>query len=154
AGSASALLIWDWMFGKPDVSMGCNGMLAGLVAITAPGAFVNATSSIVIGAIAGAIVGFGVLLSERVLKIDVPCGAISVHGFCGTFGALCVGIFADGSYGAGWSGIGASDYMGVAGRGVTGLLYGDIRQFIAQLVGAGVNIAWAFGLTFIVFKVV
>jgi Amt family ammonium transporter len=154
SGSAVALLLWYWMFGKPDVTMACNGMLAGLVAITAPCAFVNATSSIAIGAIAGAVVCFGVLFNERVLKVDDPCGAISVHGFCGTLGGLCVGIFADGTYGAGWNGVGATEYLGKAGQGVTGLLYGDAAQFKVQLIGAAINIVWAFGVTFIVFKVV
>jgi Amt family ammonium transporter len=154
AGSAAALLIWYWKFGKPDVTMACNGMLAGLVAITAPCAFVNPTWSIVIGLLAGIVVCFGVLLNERVLKIDDPCGAISVHGFCGTLGGLCVGIFATGEYGAGWNGVGATEYLGKAGRGVTGLLYGDLAQFKCQLLGAALNIVWAFGLTFIVFKIV
>jgi len=106
AGSASALLVWYFLFGKPDITMACNGMLAGLVAITAPCAFVSAGSAVIIGAIAGAIVCGGVLLNERVLKVDDPCGAISVHGFCGWFGAVAVGIFADGSYGSGWNGVG------------------------------------------------
>ncbi len=154
AGSATALLVWYFKFRKPDITMACNGMLAGLVAITAPCAFVNATSSIVIGAIAGVVVCLGVLFNERVLKVDDPCGAISVHGYCGTLGGLCVGIFADGTYGAGWNGIGASEYLGKAGQGVTGLLYGDFAQFKCQLLGAGLNIAWAFGVTFVVFKVV
>jgi Amt family ammonium transporter len=154
SGSATALLLWYFMFGKPDVSMACNGMLAGLVAITAPCAFVSPTSSIIIGVIAGFVVCYGVLLNERILKIDDPCGAISVHGFCGTLGGLCVGIFADGSYGAGWNGVGATDYLGKAGQGVCGLIKGDFAQFKCQLLGAGLNIVWAFGVTFIVFKVV
>ena len=85
------------MFGKPDITMACNGMLAGLVAITAPCAFVSPTSAVIIGILAGIIVCLGVLFNERVTKIDDPCGAISVHGFCGWFGAVCVGIFADGN---------------------------------------------------------
>src|SRR4029079_11723516 len=85
AGSAAALIVWYWMFGKPDITMACNGMLAGLVAITAPCAFVGSTSAVAIGIIAGALVCGGVLFNERVLKIDDPCGAISVHGFCGWF---------------------------------------------------------------------
>ena len=85
------------MFGKPDVTMACNGMLAGLVAITAPCAFVSPNSSVIIGILAGVLVCLGVLLNDRVLKIDDPCGAISVHGFCGWLGAVCVGIFADGT---------------------------------------------------------
>ena len=154
AGSAAALAFWYLMFGKPDISMACNGMLAGLVAITAPCAFVNANSAVLIGLVAGIIVCVGVLTNERILKIDDPCGAISVHGFGGTWGVLALGLFADGTYGAGWNGVGASDYLGKAGQGVTGLLYGDSQQFLAQLVGAGVNIAWAFGATIVVFGVV
>lgn len=154
AGSASAMLLWYKMFGKPDITMACNGMLAGLVAITAPCAFVSPTSAVIIGLLAGIIVCLGVLLNERVLKIDDPCGAISVHGFCGWFGAVCVGIFADGTYGAGWNGVGATTYLGKAGQGVTGLLSGDTRQFMIQLGGATLCAVWAFGATFIVFSVV
>jgi Amt family ammonium transporter len=154
AGALAAMIFWAFKFGKPDISMACNGMLAGLVAITAPCAFVNATSAVAIGAIAGVLVCAGVLLNERILKVDDPCGAISVHGYCGILGGLSLGIFADGSYGAGWNGVGASSYMGNAGQGVTGLLYGDTSQFLCQLLGAGVTIAWAFGATFITFKIV
>ena len=134
--------------------MACNGMLAGLVAITAPCAFVSPTSAVVIGIIAGIVVCLGVLLNERVLKIDDPCGAISVHGFCGWLGAVSVGIFADGTYGAGWNGVGAASYLGQAGKGVTGLLHGDTSQFICQLLGSTVCVVWAFGATYIVFSVV
>lgn len=152
-GSASAMLFWWAKFGKPDITMACNGMLAGLVAITAPCAFVSPTAAAVIGLIAGLIVSGGVLLNERILKIDDPCGAISVHGFCGWFGAVSVGIFADGAYGAGWNGVGASSYLGAAGKGVTGLLYGDSRQFLIQLGGATLCAAYAFGVTLVVFSV-
>jgi len=154
AGSAAAMLIWYFLFGKPDVTMACNGMLAGLVAITAPCAFVSPTSSVIIGVFAGSLVCGGVLFNERVLKIDDPCGAISVHGYCGWLGAVCVGIFADGTYGAGWNGVGASTYLGHAGQGVTGLLHGDARQFWCQLMGATLYALWAFGGTFAVFKFV
>jgi ammonium transporter, Amt family len=154
AGSATAMLVWYWIFGKPDVTMACNGMLAGLVAITAPCAFVGPTSAVIIGVLAGALVCGGVLFNERVTKIDDPCGAISVHGFCGWLGAVCVGIFADGTYGAGWNGVGATSYLGTAGKGVTGLLFGDSKQFLCQLAGATLCALWAFGATFIVFKIV
>jgi Amt family ammonium transporter len=154
AGSATAMLVWYFLFGKPDVTMACNGMLAGLVAITAPCAFVSPTASVVIGILAGALVCGGVLFNERVTKIDDPCGAISVHGFCGWLGAVCVGIFADGTYGSGWNGVGASSYLGKAGQGVTGLLYGDTKQFFCQLGGATLCALWAFGATFVVFTVV
>src|ERR1700747_179131 len=115
AGSAAAMLIWYFLFGKPDITMACNGMLAGLVAITAPCAFVSPTSSVIIGVLAGTLVCAGVLFNERVLKIDDPCGAISVHGYCGWLGAVCVGIFAAGTYGAGWNGVGVTTYLNHAG---------------------------------------
>ncbi len=154
AGSAVAMLLWYFMFGKPDITMACNGMLAGLVAITAPCAFVSPMSATIIGVIAGVIVCYGVLFFERVAKVDDPCGAISVHGLCGWFGAVSVGIFADGTYGSGWNGVGASSYLGHAGQGVTGLLHGDTRQFLVQLGGATLCAIWAFGATFAVFTVV
>lgn len=154
AGAASAMFLWYYLFGKPDVTMACNGMLAGLVAITAPCAFVSPNSAVVIGLLAGILVDVGVLFNERVIKVDDPCGAISVHGYCGWLGAVCVGIFADGTYGAGWNGVGATTYLGKAGMGVTGLLYGDGKQFITQLGGATLCAVYAFGFTYVVFSMV
>jgi ammonium transporter, Amt family len=154
AGSAAAMLLWYRLFGKPDVTMACNGMLAGLVAITAPCAFVSPTASVIIGVLAGVLVCAGVLFNERILKIDDPCGAISVHGYCGWLGAVSLGIFADGTYGAGWNGVGAAAYLGHAGQGVTGLIHGDASQFWMQLGGATLLAAYAFGFTFVAFKAV
>jgi Amt family ammonium transporter len=154
AGAAAAMIFWQLKFGKPDISMACNGMLAGLVAITAPCAFVGPTSAVIIGILAGIVVCVGVLFNDSVLKVDDPCGAISVHGYCGLLGGICLGIFADGTYGAGWNGVGADKYLGVAGKGVTGLLYGDSKQFVCQILGACICAAWAFGSTFVVFKIV
>ena len=154
AASATAMIFWYFVFGKPDISMACNGMLAGLVAITAPCAFVSSNSAVIIGILAGILVCLGVLFNERVIKVDDPCGAISVHGYCGWLGAVCVGIFADGTYGAGWNGVGATTYLGKAGLGVTGLLYGDVRQFLLQLTGATLCALYAFGFTYLVFSIV
>ena len=154
AGSAAAMLLWYRLFGKPDITMACNGMLAGLVAITAPCAFVSPTASVMIGVAAGVVVCLGVLFNERVLKIDDPCGAISVHGYCGWLGAVSLGIFADGTYGAGWNGVGAAAYLGRAGQGVTGLLHGDSSQFWIQLGGATLLAVYSFGATYGVFSVV
>ena len=154
AGAATAMAFWYLKFGTPDISMACNGMLAGLVAITAPCAFVGPASAVIIGILAGIVVCVGVLFNDAVLKVDDPCGAISVHGYCGLLGGICLGIFADGTYGAGWNNVGADKYMNVAGRGVTGLLYGDTSQFMVQIMGAAICAAWAFGATFVVFKVV
>lgn len=153
-GAASAMFLWYYLFGKPDITMACNGMLAGLVAITAPCAFVSPNSAVIIGILAGIIVDAGVLFNERVIKVDDPCGAISVHGYCGWFGAVCVGIFADGTYGAGWNGVGVTSYLGKAGQGVTGLLYGDYRQFFTQLGGATFMAIYVFGFTYLVFSMV
>ena len=154
AASATAMIFWYFVFGKPDISMACNGMLAGLVAITAPCAFVSSNSAVIIGILAGILVCLGVLFNERVIKVDDPCGAISVHGYCGWLGAVCVGIFADGTYGAGWNGVGATTYLATAGLGVTGLFYGDVRQFLLQLTGATLCALYAFGFTYLVFSIV
>jgi Amt family ammonium transporter len=154
AGSATAMILWYLKFGKPDITMACNGMLAGLVAITAPCAFVGPTAALVIGVLAGVLVCAGVLFNERVIKVDDPCGAISVHGYCGWLGGVSLGIFADGTYGAGWNGVGATTYLGKAGLGVTGLLHGDASQFLIQLGGATLCAVYAFGATYVVFKFV
>src|SRR5262249_20164341 len=106
------------------------------------------------GILAGVVVCLGVLFNERTLKVDDPCGAISVHGYCGWLGAVSVGVFADGAYGAGWNGVGAATYLGKAGLGVTGLLHGDVSQFLVQLGGATLCAIYAFGFTYVVFKVV
>ncbi|HEX2661106.1 MAG TPA: ammonium transporter [Polyangia bacterium] len=137
-------MLYMWLTtGKPDPSMMCNSMLAGLVAITSPCAFVSPVGAFIIGIIAGVLVIWSVNFFEK-LRIDDPVGAISVHGVNGAFGLIAVGLFSDGSYGQGWNGVGATDYLGVAGRGVTGLFYGDGKQLIAQLIelvsGAGWNI--------------
>src|SRR5256885_16396367 len=107
-----------------------NGTLAGLVAITAPCAFVTARSAVLIGGVAGVLVCPAVLFIERSLRIDDPVGAISVHGVCGLWGILAVGLLADGTYGAGWNGVDGA---------VRGLFYGDPLQLLAQLVGGVTN---------------
>jgi Amt family ammonium transporter len=126
---------------KPDVSMMCNGMLAGLVAITAPCAFVAPWAAVVIGIVAGVLVVVSVYFIERI-GIDDPVGAISVHGTNGLWGIWSLGLFADGTYGAGWNAIGYGEYLGQAGLGVTGLFYGDSKQFLAQVIASIVCITW------------
>ncbi len=145
AGALTALLYLWIRFRKPDIAMACNGLLGGLVAITAPCAFVTPAAAVLIGMIAGLLVVASVLVLERRFRIDDPVGAISVHGVCGAWGALALGLFADGYYGDGWT--------GVAG-GVSGLLYGDPGQFAAQLIGVGVNIVVVFGLALAFFAIV
>ncbi|KLU65591.1 ammonia channel precursor [Desulfosporosinus acididurans] len=143
-GGFVAMMIMWIKYKKPDPSMMCNGTLAGLVAITAPSGFVSVNSAVIIGAIAGALVVASVLFIDRKLKIDDPVGAISVHMVNGIWGVISVGIFADGTYGDGLN--------GVAG-GVTGLLYGNVGQFGAQLIDAAVVLVWSIGLSYIFFKI-
>ena len=99
----------------------------------------------VIGTIAGVLVIEAVFFVERKLKIDDPVGAIAVHGVNGTFGVLAVGLFANGSYGAGWNG---SD-----GEGVEGLFWGDAGQLGAQLLGVVVLWTVIFGVAYAFFKI-
>jgi Amt family ammonium transporter len=117
-------------------------MLAGLVAITAPCAFVAPWAACVIGVIAGLLVVYSVWFFDHVAHVDDPCGAVSVHGVCGAWGVLAVGIFADGTYGAGWN--------GVTGN-VKGLIYGDGGQLLAQIAHVFVGFVWAWGLTWLLF---
>jgi Amt family ammonium transporter len=131
AGSITAM-IYVWLrYGKPDPSMLANGALAGLVAITAPCAFVTAPSAVLIGGVAGVLVCWSVIFFDRTLRIDDPVGAISVHGVNGAWGVLSLGLFADGTYGSGWNGVEGN---------VTGLFYGDPGQLLAQVVGVTTNI--------------
>jgi len=128
ATGALAATLWMWWVRtkKPDPSMMCNGMLAGLVAITAPCAFVSAAGASIIGLVAGIIVVESVFFWDRI-GIDDCVGAISVHGVNGAWGCLSIGLLADGTYGEGWN--------GVAGT-VRGLFYGGgLRQFWAELIG-------------------
>ena len=104
-GFVIAMIITDVKYGKPDISMSCNGMLAGLVAITAGCAFVAPWAAAVIGGVAGMLVVYGVAFFDK-RGIDDPCGAISVHGVNGAWGVIAVGLFADGTYGGGWNGVG------------------------------------------------
>src|SRR5207237_3291605 len=94
AGAISAMCLMWAVYGKPDPTMCCNGLLAGAVAITAPCAFVSPVGAVIIGALAGALVIGSVLFVERVLKVDDPVGAISVHGVNGAWGWLSIGPLA------------------------------------------------------------
>jgi Amt family ammonium transporter len=144
AGTLSALVILYMQKKKPDPGMLANGLLAGLVAITAPCAFVNSISSVIIGAVAGGLVVLTIHLMDNVFKIDDPVGAFAVHGANGAWGVLSLGLFADGSYGDGWN--------GVAGP-VKGLFYGDASQFGAQVIGTLTCMVYTFVVMYIFFKI-
>src|SRR5215510_13946851 len=141
----ATLWVWKVRGSKPDPSMMCNGMLAGLVAITAPCAFVNSVSACIIGLIAGILVVEACLFIERKMKVDDPVGAIAVHGVNGAWGVLSIGIFADGTYGDGWNGVPGT---------VTGLLYGNSTQIIAQSIGVIANVVYIGVVSVIVYKVI
>jgi len=143
AGSFGAMLYMWLRYGKPDASMSGNGLLAGLVAITAPSGFVNPVASVIIGVFAGVLVCISVEFVDRVLKVDDPVGAISVHGANGLWGVISIGLFADGksNYGGSWNGVSGS---------VTGLFYGDNGgQLVAQLIGVATLLGFVFTLSFV-----
>ena len=147
AGAFGGLVatFYTWrVYGKPDLSMACNGSLAGLVAITAPCAFVDSIAAIIIGTVAGVLVCWAVVFIDSKLKIDDPVGAAAVHMVNGCWGMIALGLFADGTYGDGLN--------GVAG-GVTGLFYGDSGQLWAQLIAVATILIYGFGSQYLFWKV-
>ncbi len=162
-GATIAMFYAMKRLGKPDPGMMMNGMLAGLVAITASCAFVQPWAAAVIGALAAIFVIEAMLFIER-KGVDDPVGAVAVHGVNGIFGVLAVGIFADGRYGGLWN---LTDTSATAGHGVTGILYGDdgklfgsgsfgelgFGQLASQLVGALVIIFVMGGIAYAFFKI-
>jgi Amt family ammonium transporter len=140
-------MTYMWLFGptkKPDPGMSVNGVLAGLVAITAPCAFVDGWAAVVIGLISGVLVCLASVWLEK-WKIDDPVGAIPVHFFNGLWGVLAVGIFANGNPDtAAWNGVESA---------VTGLLYGGGTQILAQTIEVTSIFVFAFGLSYVFFRV-
>ncbi len=137
AGAVIALVVSWIKFKKADAGMTLNGALAGLVAITAGCANVNPLGAVIIGAIAGGLVVFSVLFFDNI-GVDDPVGAVSVHGVCGAFGTLAVGLFADKAYG-----------------GVDGLFYGGgFKVLGSQAIGVVAAFAFAFVVGFIMFKII
>ena len=146
AFGAIAAMFWAMKrLGKPDPGMMANGMLAGLVAITAPCAFTSPAWSALIGVLAAVIVCEAIGFIENKLKIDDPVGAISVHGVGGIFGVLCVGIFANGSYGAAWNGSKVT--------AVEGVVNGKFGQLGAQALGAAVLVVVIGGVAYGFFSI-
>jgi ammonium transporter, Amt family len=143
-GTMGAILYMWSLKGKPDYSMSGNGLLAGLVAITAPSGFVSTFGAAVIGAVAGVLVCLSCAFFENALKVDDPVGAISVHGTNGLWGVISIGLFADGTsnYGGSWNGVTGS---------VTGLFYGgDASQLVAQLVGVSTLVGVVFTISMVI----
>jgi Amt family ammonium transporter len=141
-GTLGAYAIVMMKFRKPDPSMLCNGMLAGLAAISGSCAFVSTGGAVIIGTVAGVLVVYSVLFFEGKVRVDDPVGAISVHGIGGAWGVLSIGLLANGSFGAGWNGIHTAVKNGseTGVTGALGMLFGaptnDWSQLGAQAVGA------------------
>ncbi|MGQ0601268.1 MAG: ammonium transporter [Anaerolineales bacterium] len=129
---------------KPDPSMSVNGILAGLVAITAPCAFVDSAAAAIIGSVAGVLVCLATVWLEKA-RIDDPVGAVPVHFVNGIWGVLAVGIFANAHPAtAGWNGVETA---------VTGLIAGGTTQILAQLAEVGAIAVTVFGLSYIFFRI-
>jgi ammonium transporter, Amt family len=139
ATGAIAAMVTSWLiFKKPDVSMTLNGVLAGLVAITAPCAFVSPVSAAIIGLLGGVAVVLAVILIDKV-GVDDPVGAVSVHGVCGALGTLCVGLFAEASYAP-------------ANTTGDGLFFGGgVNLLVNQLIGVASVLGWCLVTGFVLF---
>jgi Amt family ammonium transporter len=142
AMGAVAAMITAWCATKkPDASLALNGALAGLVAITAPCATVTPMGAVWIGLTAGVLVVTSILFIDKVVKVDDPVGAVSVHGVCGAFGTLACGLF------------NAEGVLKTAETS-TGLFYGGgVHQLLVQCAGVGAAFAWAFGTGIILFYI-
>ena len=146
AGAACACIVVTMKFRKPDPSMVCNGLLAGLVAISASCAFVSPTGAVITGAVAGFLVVHSVLFFEAKMKVDDPAGAISIHGVCGAWGVISLGLLADGH----------ADLEGTLVSGAFAKLFGgpknDWSQLGAQLIGAAACVIFLGGVSWAWFK--
>jgi len=138
---SASVYMW-WQFGALDPSLLSNALVAGLVSMSAGCAFVPTGAAVLVGCVSGPLVIGSVLLIERTFHLDDPAGAVSIHGTCGAWGLLAVGLFADGQYGDGWNHVPG---------GVTGLFYGDLSQLTAQAAGAAVVLLFVAGTASLVF---
>ena len=152
-------MVFTWIkYGKPDVSMCLNASLAGLVAITAPCDVCDATGAIIIGAVSGVLVVFGVWLLDNVLRVDDPVGAVAVHCLNGIWGTIAVGLFATDTAPAFARGIGDGVTFGANQIAGKGLFYGGgFHQLGIQFVGMLSTAAWTavtITITFLVIKAI
>lgn len=141
AGAIGAMITAWKMFGKPDTSMALNGVIAGLVAITAPCAFVSAGSSIVIGFAAGVLVVLSVVFLDKIMHIDDPVGAISAHAVCGVWGTFALGLFAQDKF-----------IPGTTGNGL--FFGGGLKLLGAQVLGIVAVFAWCMVAGFLLFYMI
>jgi Amt family ammonium transporter len=133
---------------RVDPLMAARGWLAGCIIVSAAAPFLPAWSALMLGVLAGVLVPVSMAVADHLLRLDDATAAISIYGLPGVIGALAVGLFADGRWGAGWNGIGAQEYLLVKGQGVTGLVTAagyaaDSGQLTAQLAGVGAIVFFA-----------
>jgi Amt family ammonium transporter len=137
--------------------LAARGLVGGLIAATAGAAFVPTWGALAIGAVAGLWIPIGLYAVSRWLKLDDASGLVAMTVFAGAWALLATGLLADGTYGAGWNGIGVAEYLGVSGQGITGLfaaanLQNDPGQMSAQLTGALAVIAVSLIVTWLVLR--
>lgn len=151
AGGALPPLAYTWLVaGRPDPLMAARGLAAAVVAGMAASPFIPPWAALIVGLALGLLIPFVVYLVDHILRWDDPTAALAVHGLGGAVGLLAVGLLADGTAGAGWNGVGAGEYLGVARQGVTGLLAANgfqpdwPGQAQAQLVGVAAVALFSF----------
>ncbi len=150
AAAAIVALFIGWFFnGRPDVPSAARGVVGGLIVATPLSSFAPTWAVLLAGAIGGAVITLGSLAVDRRLRYDDSIGAVALGALGGAWSLLAVGLFADGTYGAGWNNVGATEYLGIPGQGVTGLIAGanlpnDPGQFTAQLTGTIAIAVFAF----------
>jgi Amt family ammonium transporter len=155
----SSFYVW-LVRGGPDLLMVSRGLVASLVAISASCVFVPAWAAVVIGSIAGLLLPLSIYLFDVRLRLDDYTSAVAMHGISGLWGLMAVGLFADGSSGGGWNGVGAREYLGIDGQGVSGLLVGSgfqpdwPGQLYAQITGIVALLLLALGVSWLILYVV
>jgi len=154
----SSFYVW-FVRGGPDLLMVSRGLVASLVAVSGSCAFVPAWAALAIGSIAGLLLPLSIYLFDVRLGLDDHTSAVAMHGISGLWGLIAVGIFADGSSGAGWNGVGVTQYLGIDGQGVSGLLVGSgfqadwPGQLYAQVTGIVALLLLAVGVSWLILYV-
>lgn len=155
AAAAIVALFVSWFFsGHPNIPIAARGVIGGLIVATPLAAFAPTWAELVAGCVGGFLIAFGSVALERWLHFDDSIGAVALGALGGAWSLLAAGLFADGTYGAGWNNVGTEEYLGVPGQGVTGLiaranLPNDPGQFTAQITGVIAIALLAFVVTWL-----
>ena len=155
----SSLYVW-FVTGRPDLLMVVRGMVASLVAISASCPFVSGWGALIVGAVAGLVLPLSIYVFEAKLRLDDSASSLATHGISGLWGLIALGVLADGTSGAGWNGVGVSQYLGVEGQGVSGLLVSSgfqpdwPAQLYAQVVGVMALLVLGLGVPWLVLTTV